>query len=295
MDAKGSGAGRYVGKGASVILVLAALLALCVTSPNPAWRSAPVRAQATAADLSLPLQETLAPLGSNLIRVWWFDNAGKAWYLYDSVIPEFRTLTRLRAGQAYWVKVDHFQRLTIASTNYDLFGGWNIIAWQNDAKAVPLKVNVYQAGISLTAAEVDNLLSQGTAALQTNDGAGDVPTFAVLVRDGPLDTFAGGLVGGIVNSDADFAAVSGIPGEVKVVNRCGAFYPGGVLGCAYIGGTSLAVIRYGTPDIEGLLWAHELGHNRGLDHNTTLEFLMYPQLFANDRKVNQTESGAFLK
>ena len=54
-----------------------------------------------------PLPDALLPLGNNLVRVFHFNNATKAWSFYDPR-PEFtdlNTLTELSPGQPYWILV----------------------------------------------------------------------------------------------------------------------------------------------------------------------------------------------
>jgi hypothetical protein len=200
----------------------------------------------------------------------------------------------LKAGQAYWIKVNLNQTLVVSGEAYPLFAGWNLIGWRNQAKVILLKVNRF-AGIGLTDDEVDDILLQGTSLLQKNDGAGDVPTFVALVRDGPVTTFTTSPPGGVINSQADYNTVIAMAGQAKVINLinwCGAFIPG-VIGCANVPGSSIAVVRYGITAHEGVLWVHELGHNRGLNHRTDLDVVMHPTVNLSNRKVNPAESGAY--
>ena len=53
---------------------------------------------------------------------------------------------------------------------------------------------------------------------------------------------------------------------VRIINYCGG--PGtNIIGCAWIGGDGMSLVRYGNESNEGQLWAHEYGHNVGLGHN----------------------------
>jgi len=80
-----------------------------------------------------------------------------------------------------------------------------------------------------------------------------------------------------------------------VVNQflwCGrTFADGLVAGCASGNSTSLTVIR-SNPNIEGVIWAHEFGHNRNLSHRNTPNVLMFPSAAPDHDAVNQFESNS---
>lgn len=140
----------------------------------------------------------------------------------------------------------------------------------------------------------DTILSNATARLKTNDGTGDVSCCVEFERSGAVTTFA--LGNGIINSAADFTAVNGLPGNVKVVNQinwCGGFLVG-IIGCAPIPGTSLIVVRF-TANQEGILWAHEYGHNKGLNHRTGTNLIMNPTIGITRTRVNAAECSAILR
>ena len=146
---------------------------------------------------------------------------------------------------------------------------------------------------SLTNARADEILSDMGTILQTNDGTGDVACCVGFARNGNVTTFATGT--GSINSSADFTAVNGQPGNVKVVNLinfCSDFRPG-IIGCAPVPGTSFVVVRY-TTNQEGILWDHEFGHNKGLPHRNVANALMNGTINVNNKRVNQTECDAFL-
>jgi len=85
---------------------------------------------------------------------------------------------------------------------------------------------------------------------------------------------------------------------VKVVRRilwCGG--PGGsIIGCAPLPSSvvNLSVVRF-TPAQEGILWAHEYGHNCGLNHRTNDQnAVMFPSIAPNRLVVNAPESARYL-
>ena len=84
-------------------------------------------------DTALP--DALSPLGDNMVRVFYFDNATKSWSFYDPR-PEFaelNTLTILSPGAPYWVLVRRDQDVTLNFKRQTLAcqGGncWSLIVW----------------------------------------------------------------------------------------------------------------------------------------------------------------------
>lgn len=145
---------------------------------------------------------------------------------------------------------------------------------------------------TLTAGDADNALAGATSALQMNDGPGDVACDVTLVRVGLPTTFSTG--DGSIDTGQEFSAVTAVPGNVKVVtaiNWCGSIGVG-IIGCGSTPGTSLAVVRYSV-GIEGLLWAHEYGHNKGLPHNPDANFIMYSSIGTTHRRVTAAECSAY--
>lgn len=145
---------------------------------------------------------------------------------------------------------------------------------------------------NLTDARADQILADKGTILQNVDSPGDVACNVGFIRNGPVTVFA--LGNGSINSEADFLAVNGQPGQVKVVNQinwCGALIPN-VIGCAPVPGPSLVVVRF-TQSLEGTLWVHEFGHNKGLSHRTGTTLVMNPFIGSTQRAINQTECDAY--
>ena len=113
------------------------------------------------------------------------------------------------------------------------------------------------------------------------------------MRDGDVTVFTEG--DGSIDSAAEFNALTALPGHIKVVNQinwCGALIPN-VIGCAPVPGNSLAVVRF-TPSLEGILWAHEYGHNKGRSHrNDDANAVMNGTIGATRLKVDAPECTAF--
>lgn len=147
---------------------------------------------------------------------------------------------------------------------------------------------------AITDAQADTILTDATRVLWQNDGTGDVACDERLVRNGAVTAFANG--NGNINSQADFNQIIGLAGNVKVVNSinwCGTIRS--VIGCAPIPGASFVVVRFSQGTItEGVLWAHEHGHNRGIVGDyTTANFVMNGTIANNNRRVSQGECNSY--
>jgi hypothetical protein len=141
--------------------------------------------------------------------------------------------------------------------------------------------------------DADAIFAAASPVLQVNHGAGDVACPVAFTRNGNVSVFATG--DGSIDSAAEFNAVIGLPGWVKVVNQinwCGGLLPN-VIGCAPVPGNSLAVVRF-TNALEGILLAHEFGHNRGLSHrNDDPNAVMNGTIGATRLRVTAAECTAF--
>ncbi|MCE3253460.1 MAG: hypothetical protein K0Q67_2480, partial [Cellvibrio sp.] len=145
---------------------------------------------------------------------------------------------------------------------------------------------------SITNAEADQILGNATNVLQANNGNGDVACQVSMSRSGNVSTFATG--DGSIDSSAEFNAVISTPG-VKVVNRinwCGSLAPN-IIGCAPVPGSAFTVVRYSSGITEGILWAHEYGHTRGLNHRNDATAVMNGTIASTHLNVTATECNAF--
>lgn len=84
---------------------------------------------------STGLRDGLAPLGNNLVRVFYYNNPTKMW-LFNDPRPDFddlNTLTTLANGQPYWVLVRESTSVTLNGRAHRLTclegDCWNIIVW----------------------------------------------------------------------------------------------------------------------------------------------------------------------
>ena len=89
------------------------------TLPTPPPSTSPVDALASL------IQE------ENLIRVWTFDNASKAWEFFDPR-PAFvnaNTINTMVPSRIYWIQLVRNQSATLNGRVVSLFEGWNLVPW----------------------------------------------------------------------------------------------------------------------------------------------------------------------
>ena len=161
-----------------------------------------------------------------------------------------------------------------------------------------IKIKVFRhSTVALTNAEADTIVGQMGTALQTKDTTGDVATAVKFVRDGNVQLLPSN-VAAVIQTQSQLNALFAAPKGVKIVRRiqfCGG--PGGsIIGCAPVGSSTvnIAAVRF-TTGLEGILWAHEYGHNCGLNHRTNDgNAIMFPSIGSTHKVVNAPESKRYL-
>lgn len=139
---------------------------------------------------------------------------------------------------------------------------------------VRIHVNLIDAGAGMDLAfwqgVLDRALAQSTTALQGFQGPNDVPCCTRIEPTAPLGTFGSPADGfDVVMSNAaldDIESQFG-PGAYIIFSLevCGTIGSASIVGCADTPGEFL-VLDVDAPDVLGLTFAHERGHNRGLLH-----------------------------
>lgn len=153
-------------------------------------------------------------------------------------------------------------------------------------------VFMHHTGTSLTNAEADRIAADATAVLKTDSGNNDIACDVNVGRRGNVGSFS--VTDGIIDNATEFVQVEQVSGDVKIVraiNWCGSI-GAGIIGCARVPGSSLAMVRFNR-SLEGILLAHEFGHNQGLSHRNGTDNLMHPSIGASRVGLNQAECTAF--
>jgi hypothetical protein len=150
-------------------------------------------------------------------------------------------------------------------------------------------------------------LTDALELLDVNDGPaangdGDVSCNVPLSRNGPVSPTSVPF-NGRINNENDFNTLCGQGGYVHVVNQinwCGASADN-IIGCATIGSGCMVVVRYAPDEV---LWAHEYGHTRRLEHSCgdpgmkpcgpkEDDRVMHPYIERNHRKIGSLECGHY--
>lgn len=148
---------------------------------------------------------------------------------------------------------------------------------------------------TLDDAAADHALSLASQIISNNSCA------LSLTRSGPVSQFPTGT--GIILTQADYKNMCAQPGYVHVVNQinwCDGTTD--ALGCSDTPGKCMVLVRW-TPDAtqdpaqqeEGILWAHEYGHTKGLQHRNDSDVIMNPVLGPSHLKISSCECDAYLE
>lgn len=143
----------------------------------------------------------------------------------------------------------------------------------------------------MTDARLDEMLKKVSLEVGRADFTGDVSCCAGAQRLGNARTWGTSSDGlDLVDDNTELNAVLNHSSArfkvVRAINYCGGAGTN-IIGCGWIGGKGIAVVRYGSDtDTEGELWIHEYGHNVGLGHNSDNRFIMYGALYNGSATAN---------
>ena len=146
------------------------------------------------------------------------------------------------------------------------------------------------ASVPLSNSEADAILAGATRVLRNRDSASDSSADVILQRRGDVRVIPGPAV---ITSEEDYASIgrSGVQiAIVEAVRFCTATKPG-ILGCAHIGGSFMALVR--RDSLEDIIWAHEFGHNCGLNHRNDPSALLYTEAGPNRRSLTSAEARSY--
>ncbi|MHC4321595.1 MAG: zinc-dependent metalloprotease family protein, partial [Planctomycetota bacterium] len=150
----------------------------------------------------------------------------------------------------------------------------------------------------MTDTRLDDILADASLRMGRADFSEDVACCAGIERTGTEKEF--GTEGDdldVIDNNSELSQVlNDNTARVKIVkeiNYCGGSGTN-IIGCAWIGGNGMAVVRRTNLGQEGVLWAHEYGHNTGLQHNTTgNSYIMYGTLSSTNKALTQPECDNF--
>lgn len=149
----------------------------------------------------------------------------------------------------------------------------------------------------MTDARLDSLLDTGSLRVGRSDFTEDVACCNMFYRLGSGQTFgsAGDGLDVIDDSNELIQVLNDAAARVKVVraiNYCGST-ASNIIGCSWVGGDGMAVVRRSNANSEAVLWVHEYGHNVGLSHNTDSRYIMYGVDYGTNNAVSGGECDAF--
>lgn len=148
--------------------------------------------------------------------------------------------------------------------------------------------------VNLSEVEADGILAEMSNVLRHFDGPDDIECNAAFCRDGAVEEYA--IDDGVIDSEAEMNAVAAVPQDIKVARNilfCGGL--GAFNGCR-VGNTFIVRrLSSGISAVDGINWAHEYGHVRGLGHRVPDDpnALMTNGTLPVSNRVNPRECTAF--
>jgi hypothetical protein len=151
----------------------------------------------------------------------------------------------------------------------------------------------------MTTERLDAVFADATRRAGVADDEDDVACCTQLTRSGSPMSF--GSSGDGLDTIDDAAQLSGVlesgAARVKLVNAIN--YCGGagtnIIGCSYVGGKGMALVRMSSLSYEAVLWIHEYGHNIGLSHAPDPRALMYGTVNGANDVLSEGECLTFHK
>jgi hypothetical protein len=164
--------------------------------------------------------------------------------------------------------------------------------------AAPLSfTNHVNAPSPMTNGELDSALRSVSIVAGHEDYPDDTACCTTVEREGTAGTFGQSGDGrDIIDNDTElFGVLQAGPQRVKIVrqiNWCSG--PGtNIIGCSFLPGRGMVVVRLSTPAGDGALWLHEYGHNAGLDHSSDPRDFMYFAYNGGNSLLSPTECSTF--
>jgi len=126
---------------------------------------------------------------------------------------------------------------------------------------------------------LDSILHEASLRAGRADFSGDLACCITVSRSGNAKTFGTPTDGlDIIDTNAELNAVlnDGVARVhvVRGINYCGGT-GSNIIGCAWVGGNGMSLVRQSDAGVEAVLWIHEYGHNTGLTHVADVRAIMY--------------------
>ncbi len=160
------------------------------------------------------------------------------------------------------------------------------------------------ASVNFNGTDADQVLQTATDVARTTDGPDDVECDITLNRHVSVAEFTNAATPAFIDDWESYDAVAhDNPSDVKVLagmdwcNR--KFQPNVLLGCTGASDSMTVVtdlpINQLAPDdakrLKGIMWLHEYGHLKGLDHRNDANAVMNEEVEPYNTRLNETECG----
>ena len=142
---------------------------------------------------------------------------------------------------------------------------------------------------SFSNARADQAMANATETLQTSSASTDFACNVRMRRTGNVTQFSNG--DGSIDSRSELNALNGGVNIVNDINYCGGLNPN-FIGCANSPGDKIAVVPV-SASVEGNLWAHEFGHNKGLPHREASGAVMRSAVSSTSVQLNSFECAIY--
>ncbi len=149
----------------------------------------------------------------------------------------------------------------------------------------------------MDAVRLRSVLTTAAIGAAREDYSEDVACCIGVEPQGSALTFGGHGDGlDIIGTDAELNAVLDDPTSrvhvVRAINWCGGT-SFNIIGCAWVGGYGMAVVRMSSLSGEAILWIHEYGHNVGLGHHPDIRHIMYATNATSNFGLEQSECDQY--
>lgn len=230
----------------------------------------------------------------NLTLQW--PDSGHGWYLVYDSYRGYQTYTdQLSMSFTGLPNGNHYFYISACFIHDDYCDmGTSVMLTVTNSSATPRTANLVvrrHSTAQLTAAEADSIFLSATQVLSQSDSTTDFRCPVALARAGNVGVFTAG--DGSIDNQNEFNALQSGINVVNNISWCGSLTPN-VIGCASLPGNRIAVVRTSTA-WEGILWAHEYGHNKGISHSTATNAVMRGAISSQNRNVNMHECNDFKK